>query len=289
MTTQIPYGPAGADYPQFAAGHAQYPPAGYQHPVHHAAPHHAAPQHPAAQQPVADVPAQVPHQQPHPPSAYPTAPPWATQAQAPAPAAPGSPATAAGPGIPAHAAGPGAPGTAHPDAAVMAPYGYVPQVGGLLVPYPEEIRNAARAQAPSAWPVAAFTFFFSVFGAISATRRADRARYGRNGVAKYWITFVVTLVVGAFFWNTVVANVVVPLYLQVREGATVKSLEDNVLHDGQLAKANVSASKADCRPAGEWAGGKREYLCELTLNNGKTGRVLVTADSQGNWKSLEKR
>ncbi|MFI7597491.1 hypothetical protein [Actinoplanes sp. NPDC049681] len=268
MTTQIPYGPPGADYPQFAAGHAQYPPAGYQHPVHH----HPAPQHAAPQQPVADVPAQVPHQ-PHPQPAYPTAPPWAAQAQAPAQ-------------VPAQVPAPhAAPGAAHPGAT---PYGPVPQVGGLLVPYPEEIRNAPRAQAPSVWPVAAFTFFFSIFGAISAARRSDDARRGRNGVARYWVTFAITLVVGALFWNTVVTFAAVPLYLQVRESATVKSLQDNVLHDGQLAKANVTATKADCKPAGEWVRGKRDYLCELTLSNGRTGRVLVTSDSQGNWKPLGK-
>ncbi|BCJ51323.1 hypothetical protein Asp14428_27980 [Actinoplanes sp. NBRC 14428] len=347
MTTQIPYGPASADYPQFAAGHAQYPPAGYQVPVqpgvpaqagaehhvpghgqqdqqvygqHHGAGHQApaAYDHQAGYQagpaagyqagPAAGyqaeagyhTSAQTGYQAGHqagyqagqqaghqagqqapdgygqypgggggygdhevvgypghdasgqvavsPPSAYPTAPPWVTQSPAPDP-----PPADEGP------------------AAAVAPYGSVPQVGGLLVPYPEEMRNAARAQAPKVWPVAVFTLFFNVLGVFSAVRRAGQARRGRNSTAPYWLTFVVSALVSSFLMMTAVVSVGIPVYVQLREGATVKALEDNVLHDGQLAKANISPTKAECRAAGEWAGEKRDYLCELTLSGGGPG------------------
>ncbi|GGQ79374.1 hypothetical protein [Couchioplanes azureus] len=385
MTTQTPYGPASAEHPHLAAGHGQYPPAGYQHTEYaqHSAPGYAVPEqtlpshslpgYPQQDAPVypeqamgyppeaapaypqaagyppeatpaypqaagysqeatpaypqaagysqegagypepvayADpaVPGQVepywyqgqqdtevgahdatafpgiqhpgesaypevlhqadpaPQQAAYPPSAYPTAPPWATP-HAPAPAAP-------------------VPG-GEPDALVVTPFGVVPQVGGLLVPYPEEMRNAPRAQAPAVWPVAAFTFFFGAFGAISAARRSSQARRGRNGVAPYWVTFGVMMAVSSFFWLVMAVSVGVPVYLSVREGATVAALEENVLHDGQLEKANVSADSADCRAAGEWVGGRRDFLCELKLSDGRTGRVLVNSDDQGNWRPLE--
>ena len=302
MTTQIPYGPAHAEFPQFAAGHAQYPPAEYHasragtghgahvgaqaggHPSPHAGaggdapqttgesyaapmaygqpgygPVPTAPGYSAAPgynappgygtQPAGTYP---------PPAAYPTAPPWAPQ-ETPAP---------------------------QPQAAApMSP----PGVGGLLVPYPEEIQHAPRAQAPSFWPVAVFTFLFSFLGAISAARRAGQARRGRNGVAPYWVTFAVTLVAGGFFWMVGAAAVGVPAYLAIREGAVVKQLEENVVGDGHLAKANVTATDADCRAAGdERVDGTRDYLCQLTLSDGRTGQVMVTADENGDWKPLSR-
>ncbi|MEV6599214.1 hypothetical protein AB0M36_20520 [Actinoplanes sp. NPDC051346] len=328
MTTQTPYGPPNAEHPRFGGEPAQYPPAGYPHhaPAQHGTP--GMPHYPqegaagypqavayqappiAPGQPEHTYPAHAPaveeqawyqhaaagqaypevtpdaattsypgfqhsggaHQANHaaqttayPPSAYPTAPPWAA----------GQPAAPAA--------------NERADAAVVHPYGVVPQVGGLMVPYPEEMRNAPRAQAPALWPVAAFTFFFGVWGAISASRRAGQARRGRNSVAPYWVTFGVMLAVSSFFWLVAAVSIGVPLYASVREGATVAALEENVLHDGQLEKANVSASSADCRAAGEWIAGQRDFMCELELSDGRTGRVLVTSDDQGNWRPLEDR
>ncbi|MGA5303796.1 hypothetical protein ACPCHT_27995 [Nucisporomicrobium flavum] len=307
MTTQIPYGPVGAEYPQFAAGHAQYPPAEHLEPYRPAVTQHGvvAQGGPVDQAPsgypeqagydalsaysteVAGYPGTTGHaaepvgypapsypaptgyaapagygtQAPTypPPAAYPTAPPWAPQSPAPE----------------------------MPEAVVPV---VVPQVGGLLVPYPEEMRNAPRAQAPALWPVAVFTFLFGVLGAISAARRADQARRGRNGAAPYWVTFAVMLAVSSFFWVVTVFAVGVPAYLEVREGAVVKVLEENVVSDGQLAKANVSATDADCRAAGDRrTDGTRDYLCQLTLSDGRTGQVMVTADEHGAWKPLTGR
>ncbi|MFI5491795.1 hypothetical protein [Actinoplanes sp. NPDC051859] len=200
----------------------------------------------------------------YPPSAYPTAPPWASGAAA-------------------------APVADQPrsQAAVVAPYGVVPQVGGLLVPYPEELKKAPHAQAPAVWPVLIFTLFFNVLGVISAARRAGQAQRGRNKTAPYWLVFAATFAVSSVFWLVIGASVAVPVYLNIREGATVTALEEQVLNDGQLAKANVKATEADCRAAGEWISGHRDFLCQLKLEDGRTGQVLVTSDDQGNWRPLE--
>ena len=118
----------------------------------------------------------APQQYPqHPPTAaYPTAPPWATP---PVAAAEEAPAPAYGTVTPW-----GAPYTEH---------------GQLLVPFPEEMHNAARPRPPSWWPMVVWTFFFGILGSVSAKRRADQARRGRNSVAPYWVAWGVTVAVTA--------------------------------------------------------------------------------------------
>ncbi|WP_306213149.1 hypothetical protein [Actinoplanes sp. RD1] len=307
MTTQTSHHSGGAEYPQFAAGHAQYPPATWQQ------------QAPAAHQYEEQYPPQQyyggtqdqqqyygggqdqqhyygaqeqqpghqyhggqeqqnygggqeqqlygyePQQAPYPqqPSMYPTAPPWASEPSAPA----------------AHHAP--APATHQPPAPEPP---QVPQVGGLLVPYPEEIRTAARAEAPALWPVAVFTFFFGVFGAISAGRRADRARRGGNRSTPYWIAFAVTLAGAWFVWGVIALTVVAPAVNRAVESHKVSVLEHNVISDGQLAKANITATAADCQAAGEEnADGTRDYLCQLTLANGEKGQLTITANPDATW------
>ena len=95
---------------------------------------------------------------------YPTSPPWAT------------PPPAAGPPPPAGDRGPY---TSH---------------GRLLVAYPEEMDRAGRAQPPSWLPVVFWTLVFVLPGAISAARRAGRARDGRNERHPYWLAFASALV-----------------------------------------------------------------------------------------------
>jgi hypothetical protein len=213
-TTQSPHS-GNAEYPQFAAGIAQYPPARRPHPA-------------------------------------PTAPPWVQPAPAEVYAAP------------------------------------APIVGGLLVPYPERMGLAAREQAPALWPVAIWTFFFGLFGVASAKRRADAAVRGGNSPSPYWVTWAVTLVAAGFFWS--VAGVAwirpgIDAYLQQR---TVAALEDKVVHDGQLQRASLTATGAACvartsTPADDQ--GRHSYICQLTLDNGKIGTLVVVADSAGNWTS----
>ncbi|MGW4947121.1 hypothetical protein ACWEOZ_36675 [Actinoplanes sp. NPDC004185] len=296
MTTQVPPGPensvAPQDYPQFTTGYAQYPP---QQPTGG---------YPAVSYPqegAAGYPEPVPYPQPGgpaqaaaspPPSAYPTAPPWATAGQAPAPPAPRATAEqAAAPTAPWAVAGqPAAPwavaGQAPAQAGPSAPEQPLPQYGGLLVPFPDEIRHASRAEAPAVWPVAVFTMLFGILGAISAKRRADQARRTRNSTAPYWITFVIALVAGAFCSFVASAVLVGPLITELQENQRLEAVQRNVVGDGQLKNARINATAAQCRPVGERdVEGMRDYLCRLTLDDGHTATLTLTADEAGQWHS----
>jgi hypothetical protein len=262
MTTQVPPGPensvAPQEYPQFVTGLAQYPPP--PQPVSAPPAGYAGDGYPAVsypQQGAAGYPVPAPYPQPGanpPPAAYPTAPPWAV-----APAAP---------------------------VAGTVPEPPLPQYGGLLVPYPEAMQHASKAQAPAVWPVAAFTLLFGVLGAASAKRRADQARRTRNSSAPYWIAFVVSVVAGAFIWFVLTAVVIGPLLTEVRENQRLEAVQRNVLNDGQLKDARIDVSAAQCRAVTDRdAEGMRDYLCRLTLKDGHTATLALTADEGGQWHS----
>jgi hypothetical protein len=226
----------------------------------------------------------------HPPStAYPTAPPWASppeQQQAPA----------------------------------FTPAPPFAQHGQLIVPFPEEMHNAARPESPSWWPVAAWTAFFSFLGMVSglaalafgltsalgivfgvlaigfglvgiaaASRRANVARRGRNSVAPYWAAWAATMAVLSVVGGVVLA-VGVPVYLAYREGVVTKVVESDLKNGDQLKEsAGVTASSARCEPAGPRdAAGIRLYDCTLALDDGRTGSLQVTADSKGHWAAVPK-
>ena len=55
-----------------------------------------------------------------------------------------------------------------------------------------------------------------------------------------------------------------------------------------LAKsAQVTATAANCEPVGARdASGIRRYDCVLTLDDGRTGTLAVTADADGNWTTV---
>ena len=188
---------------------------------------------------------QAPNEQP---GAYPTAPPWAPPRPAPQP---------------------------------TAPWGAVPQQHGrLMVPYPEEMFHADRPVPPSWIPVVLLTFFLWPFGLVSAARRAAKARQGRNDRHPYWIAFGATTAAGAVLLGAAVA-IGVPLLLAARENAATSALESNLVHDGQIS----SASSATCRPVGARGDEDlRDYSCTVTLTNGRSGTIAVTADRNGHWQ-----
>lgn len=194
--------------------------------------------------------------------AYPTAPPWA----APPPPPDGPPAP------------PDGFGTHHL------------QHGQLLVPYPEEMHNAARPKAPSWWPVVGWTFFFGIFGAVSASRRADQARRGRNSVTPYWLAWGVTLAAGVLAAGIVLA-VGVPVYSDYREAKVTELVQDRIVTDGRLTEsAAVTASAATCEPTSPRdPAGHRRYDCLLTLDDGRAGTLTVTADTDGVWTAVPNR
>jgi hypothetical protein len=188
---------------------------------------------------------------------YPTAPPWAT---------PAPPVAAAGP--------------------VAPPYGGGIPHGQLLVPYPEEMYGAARAKPPSVWPIPPLTFLSGVAGLISTVRRAGRAKRAHRSVAPYWITFAVSLAASFIIWGIIYA-IAVPVYLNFRETAVTKTVQENLVKDGQLKAAwNLTATKAQCEPIGSRIGDVRRYDCLLTLNDGRTGSLRVTAGSDGKWTAV---
>ena len=122
--------------------------------------------------------------------------------------------------------------------------------GAVLVPYPEEMHNAARAEPPAWWPVVVWTFFFGIFGLISASRRATQARRGRNSPAPYWVAWGVTVAVLSVL-GVMAAAVCVPAYLAYREDVITKVVQENILTDGRLqASAHVTAATANCDPVG---------------------------------------
>lgn len=179
--------------------------------------------------------------------------------------------------------------------------------GGYLVTYPEALERTLP-DAPSIWPVAAWTvslglpglmvaisgWWFGILGlllvpagllllgpgAVAARRRARKAAVA----APYWVTFAVAAT-GTGLLAVATLAVAVPSYLQVREAATVLALQENIVEDGQLAKATgLTAVQVDCRAAGRRdSTDHRPYSCVTTLNDGRTGFVNVRADSRGNW------
>jgi hypothetical protein len=199
---------------------------------------------------------QLPQQ---PPSAYPTAPPWATPA-------------------PAEEPPPQPPGAVTPWGA---PY---LQTGQLLVPYPEEMRNASRPAPPSWWPVLVWTFFLGIFGVVSAARRANRARRGGNTTAPYWIAWGVMMAVVVFL-SGVGRLVIAPAVNDYLEKGYTTQVEKQMRTDGALKKTlRVSATAVNCDPVGPRDdSGVRAYDCALTLEDGRTGTLAVTADTDGTW------
>jgi hypothetical protein len=194
---------------------------------------------------------------PPPEPQYPTAPPWAT---------PPLPIAAAEPVAPAYGGG-------------------IPH-GQLLVPYPEEMHRAGRAKPPALWPIPPLTFLFAVPGLISTVRRAGRAQRAHRSAAPYWIAFVVSLAASFLLWSMIFA-VGFAVLLNVRETAVTKTLQENLVKDGQLKAAwNLTATAARCEPAGSRTDDLRRYDCLLTLADGRTGSLSVTADSDGNWTAV---
>lgn len=173
---------------------------------------------------------------------------------------------------------------ATPGADTAPPEQPLPEYGGLLVPFPDEMRHASRAQPPAVWPVAMFALLFGVLGAISAKRRADHARRTHNSTVPYWVAFLVSVAAGAFCWFVVAAVVIGPALTEIRESSRLEAVQRNVVGDGQFKDARITVTAARCRAVADRdAAGMRDYLCRLTLHDGHTGVLVLTADESGRW------
>ncbi|WP_433376811.1 hypothetical protein ACQPZX_08550 [Actinoplanes sp. CA-142083] len=164
----------------------------------------------------------------------------------------------------------------HPQWGQQQPPPY--QYGGLMVPHPELIHVVGRPK-PSWKPVAAWTFFFGIFGIISAARRADKAKRVGQDQGPYWIAFGVTLVVAGLFW-TIVPKVLLTAYIDHRRGAVAKSIEGELMNRPAAKGAHITA--ADCKPLDATRhGGDNAYSCHVTLSSGSRGTVTVRLNSDG--------
>lgn len=117
-------------------------------------------------------------------------------------------------------------------------------------------------------------------GAVSAHRRARGAAAG----GPYWIAFAASTA-GCALLAVAAFAALVPAYLQVRESATERALEDNIAKDGQLTAAiGLTATEVDCRPVGDRADDdRRSYSCVTRLADGRNGIINVRSDSRGTW------
>ncbi|GGK88561.1 hypothetical protein [Mangrovihabitans endophyticus] len=215
------------------------------------------------------------------PSRYPTAPPWAASlGTAPLGTTPLGAA-------PLGTAPPRA--AAAPEPRAGAPLGDdAPRHGALLVPYPEEMDQAARPLPPRWWPIIPLTLCFGVLALITVRRRAAAARRERNGVAPYWTTWCLSMVAAVGLW-TLIGVFGLPALAEQREAAAVAAVQSHIVSDGQLdAATGMRAIDATCTAAGEVPGEtvRYRYDCMLTLEDGRTSELSVTADRDGMWEAF---
>lgn len=166
------------------------------------------------------------------------------------------------------------------------PWGSAPyqqQYGGLMVPHPELIRTVG-APKPSWGPVVAWTFFFSILGAISAARRAGKAKRAGHPGHPYWIAFGATWVSAFVIW-TLVGVVALPIYLSVRHSAVAKTIASELT--AEPATKGVRITAADCKALNQKGpGGLDAYSCAVTLSTGNRGAITVLADGDGAIKAV---
>jgi hypothetical protein len=80
----------------------------------------------------------------------------------------------------------------------------------------------------------------------------------------------------------------VPGYLSWREDLVTTAVEKNLVGDGRLAEtARVTATAAACKPVGaRGTDGRRRYACALTLTDGRSASLTVTAGRNGAWTAV---
>ncbi|GAA0239275.1 hypothetical protein [Cryptosporangium japonicum] len=137
---------------------------------------------------------------------------------------------------------------------------------------------------PKAWPVAAFTLLFGIFGAISAARRSSDARALGLPGGRYWGVFAGALVASFAVWTLVLGIVIaitVPLYLNYKS---------TVMTTTELEQALVSSPSADgsvvdatCIESAVNPVGVGTYECLVHFDNGTDLPYRITVASDGSW------
>ena len=186
------------------------------------------------------------------------------------------------------------PQAAYPEPAPAPAAGYGrpayggPGVPGYLQPYGQP--NGFAGKGPSVGPVVAFTVFFGVFGAISAARRADRARAVGDRTGKYWIAYGATLA-GSWVVGAIVGILLFAMGVSVgttSKSSTAIALQQSIVQQGTFPDATGKTLKvktASCTaqqlaPNSSWG----TYTCALGLVGGTTDTVIVSLDSGGRWR-----
>jgi hypothetical protein len=146
--------------------------------------------------------------------------------------------------------------------------------------------EAPAPPVPSAWPVAAFTFFFGVFGAISAARRARRARALGLPTGRYWGAFA-----GALAVSWLLGLVFAVVLLVASAGGTgpvtdAQELASSIVQEGDFrdgAGTSSVAQDATCAEVRVAADGSGTYRCLVDFMDGSRRSYSVTVGSDGNW------
>ncbi|MFI5959054.1 hypothetical protein [Cryptosporangium sp. NPDC051539] len=137
---------------------------------------------------------------------------------------------------------------------------------------------------PKAWPVAVFTVFFGIFGAISAARRAGDARALGLPVGRYWGVFVGALVGSFAIWTLVFGLFVaieLPAYLKsVSTIMTTTQLEQEL---EASSAAGVAVNDAACTEESVDPDGTGFYECQIAFDDGENLAYRITVNDDGTW------
>jgi len=137
---------------------------------------------------------------------------------------------------------------------------------------------------PKAWPVAVFTVFFGIFGAISAARRSNDARALGLPGGRYWGVFAGALVGSFAVWTLVLGLAIavsVPAYLHAT--TTVMS---TVELEQELEASNTvggSVTHATCVEDAVGPTGSGTYECLISVSDGAALPYRITVSPDGSW------
>lgn len=161
---------------------------------------------------------------------------------------------------------------AEPPAPAEPPTQYAPTRYAATPQYPA----TARTQRPSAVPVVLFTVLFGIFGSISASRRAKKAKAAGGTGTPYWAAFGITLVAVIGLQLALLA-----LIMANAKIATPGKLEQSIV--AAASGDGVHPTAASCAEAGVHQDGTGQYRCAITFSDGTHGTYTITVDRDGRW------
>ncbi|WP_051796895.1 hypothetical protein [Catenuloplanes japonicus] len=152
--------------------------------------------------------------------------------------------------------------------------------GTAPVGYLQTSGRPYAGDAPGFGPVILFTAIFGILGALSASRRARRAREMGAPTQKYWVAFGLTLLAQWLLFG------IIQLATSGGEAVTSTSLEQSIVREGDFVDrsgAPVTVTGATCVATDVDSDGAGRYDCMLDFNAGGSQAFEVTADASGTW------